>query len=927
MKQSTIRFIGCLGLAAWQLGGSALAQSNLVLLVSPPGDYIGAGATYMTTNAADFQVSGDVSTLSVDAFGFRIQLDAPSNQHLAAGEYANAVRYPFNDQLPGLTVYGNGRGCNTVCGSFEILEIHTDPSGGIDRLWATFSHSCECFMGAMQGDLRYHSMLAPAVPESRTVRVPGDYPTIQEAVNAAGVFGDVVLVGPGTYPETISFGGKRVAVRSEAGPETTILAPPADAVAVTFTGGEPVECELRGFTLVGGAGGIRVNSAHPTIRSNIIRGCGYGMDCQFASPVVVDNMILDCKGPAMHLGGAASPLIEGNLMKGNGAGITMFAAGSPIIRNNMIQQNRGDGLNMVNQSDADIIQNLILENDGHGIAWLVPWGARGPYVIHNTILGNGRIAGAGISADGFDVGAQVRNNIVVGEPALSMGGMNDVNSPNVQCNNLYSTNGQPCMGVETNFVGMNGNISAAPIFLQADLGDYRLQAVSPGIDGGTGEGIPATDYEGNPRTVEGDSIPPARPDMGAYEYVPGPPRPATLLQATATLTNVVLTWTPFDGATNYVLSRGTNSGGPHIPMHSARITTYADSDVIPGQVYYYVVAGQNTFGQGTPSAEVSVKAGNHAPVAPNQTISLDEDTPITLDMRLVATDPDGDHLHFELATPPSIGDITQSNVFFFFRPASNYNGSTAFTYQALDGRGGATTGEITFEIRPVNDAPVASSENLTMAADTTTTNRLRAADLDSSNLSFVLTSVPMHGLAAIESSTGTLVYQPAHGFIGTDLLRYTVHDGETNSAEATVTLRVQASADVDRDGMPDAWENYWDLNNPKADPDDDHFTNLEEYTANTGPRDAGSWLAILSARLDANGHRVVVWQSVGGTRYRIYSVDHLRGSGIQDFQPVIRPLIDEIDPAPVGSPSIQTYIDSRPLPASGQRYYRIAIVQ
>jgi parallel beta-helix repeat protein len=881
----------------------------------------------MTTNLADFQISGDTSTLTVDAFGFRIQLDAPSNQPLAVGQYSNAARYPFNDQEPGLSVFGNGRGCNTVCGSFEILELHTGASGGIDRFWAKFSHSCECFMDAMTGDLRYHSVLAPSSPEPKTLRVPGDYPTIQAAVNAAGVVGDLVLVSPGTYPEAIRFGGKRVVVWSENGPETTILAPPTGAVAVTFTGGEPVQSELRGFTLLGGAGGILVNNAQPTIRSNIIRASGYGIDCQFASPVVVNNLIIECTGQAIHLGGAAAPLIEGNVMKDNGAGITMFAAGSPIIRNNLIQRNHGDGLNMVNQSDVDIIQNLILENDGHGIAWLVPWGARGPYVINNTILGNGRTAGAGISADGFDAGAQIRNNMVLGEPALAMGGMNDVNSPNVQCNNLYSTNGPPCTGVETNFVGLNGNISAAPLFLQADLGDYRLQAGSPGIDGGIGEGIPATDYEGNPRAVDGDSTPPALPDMGAYEYVPGPPRPATLLQAAATLTNIVLTWTPFDGATNYVVSRSANSGGPYMAVHSNKATTYVDSEVIAGQVYYFVVAGQNAFGQGANSTEASVKAGNHQPVAPDQKFSLDEDTSVTLDMRLVASDPDGDALQFELVIPPIIGEMTQSNVFFFYRPASNYNGSTSFIYRARDGRGGATTGEITLEVRPVNDAPVAINENITVAADTTITNWLRANDLDSPSLSFTLTSVPLHGLAAIDSATGALVYQPVHGFIGTDLLRYTVTDGQTNSTEATVTLRVQASADVDRDGMPDVWENYWDLNNPKTDPDGDYFTNLEEYAANTGPRDAGSFLAIVSARADASGHRVLVWQSVGGTRYRVYSSDRLTGSSMQDFQPIIRPVIEETDRASVGSPSTQTYVDSRPLPALGQRYYRVGIVQ
>ena len=48
----------------------ARSQSNMVLLVSGSGDYIGQGGTYVTTNTNSFSFSGSVNGISVGAFGF-----------------------------------------------------------------------------------------------------------------------------------------------------------------------------------------------------------------------------------------------------------------------------------------------------------------------------------------------------------------------------------------------------------------------------------------------------------------------------------------------------------------------------------------------------------------------------------------------------------------------------------------------------------------------------------------------------------------------------------------------------------------------------------------------------------------------------------------------------------------------------------------
>lgn len=137
------------------------AQSNLVLFISSPGDFIGQGKTYVTDNPANFTVSGSPATITISAFGFSFRFDGPGSTNLAVGSYPNTLRWPFNGSSPGLDISGNGRGCNTECGSFQINELHTNATGQVDQLWLTYSNRCECSSAPMTGEIRYNSQLAP----------------------------------------------------------------------------------------------------------------------------------------------------------------------------------------------------------------------------------------------------------------------------------------------------------------------------------------------------------------------------------------------------------------------------------------------------------------------------------------------------------------------------------------------------------------------------------------------------------------------------------------------------------------------------------------------------------------------------------------------------------------------------------------------
>jgi len=87
------------------------------------------------------------------------------------------------------------------------------------------------------------------------MRVPTAVPTIQAAIDLASA-GDIILVEPGTYVEAINFKGKRVAVRSVAGPKQTRIERPAgpSSPTVTFNSGESRSAVLDGFTVANGTG-------------------------------------------------------------------------------------------------------------------------------------------------------------------------------------------------------------------------------------------------------------------------------------------------------------------------------------------------------------------------------------------------------------------------------------------------------------------------------------------------------------------------------------------------------------------------------------------------------------------------------------------------------------------------------------------------
>jgi serine protease len=381
------------------------------------------------------------------------------------------------------------------------------------------------------------------------LHVPGDYPTIQSAIDAAAS-GDTVLVAAGTYNETIDFQSKAITVESESGAASTVISGDGIGVVVRMNavaGETPV---LRGFTVRNGGpygssdGAIDTSGGPALMEDNTITAnhfCGDGaITASFSDATIRNNTISGnsqvlCSGgvggAGVSIQGAGTVQLMNNVITGNrhdseAGGVALFAAGTPTISGNLIKGNIGwigGGMTIENVSDATITNNMIVGNQGAqggGIYLSVPFGARGPLAVNNTVAGNQANTGLAVYATGFDAQATFVNNILAGTgtaAVLQCDGTYDPTPPVMRFNDVYNGGTGPAYGgVCAGQAGVNGNISADPLFVDPAGGDFHIQR-GPAVDAGTNAGAPATDFDGDPRPLDGNGDGVATVDMGADE--------------------------------------------------------------------------------------------------------------------------------------------------------------------------------------------------------------------------------------------------------------------------------------------------------------------------------------------------------------------------------------------------------------------------
>lgn len=309
-----------------------------------------------------------------------------------------------------------------------------------------------------------------------------------------------------------------ISISADADTQDTYASPEIISSTISSNGGDGI--------YVYGSGGSEDGFARPTIRNNVISSNGGdgidlygegGWDVGYAEGDIIGNSIWGNGGSGISCyayGGSvgcfpdpctrarSSPNIIGNVIADNGQtgiairanGRTLFPLGrnngvaSPLVANNIIVNNNGDGLKTTASDYLDIAN---------------------PKVVNNTIVDNtmaGVQSGEEVQSDFV-----IYNNLIISNTTGLSAYADEI--PDVGYNDLWG-NATDFSGYPPTYGGIattnaNGdpsdlyyNIFLDPLFVDAPNADYHLSSGSPAIDAGFDhEYAPDNDIDGDLRPL------------------------------------------------------------------------------------------------------------------------------------------------------------------------------------------------------------------------------------------------------------------------------------------------------------------------------------------------------------------------------------------------------------------------------------------
>ncbi|MCK5037650.1 MAG: tandem-95 repeat protein [Thermoplasmata archaeon] len=619
-----------------------------------------------------------------------------------------------------------------------------------------------------------------------TWNVPGDFGSINEAINNAGVVGgDTILVGAGTYTQNV-FVHKQLTIIGEDRDTTIIDANYAGhGFNIIATG-----ASVSGFHVINAiapSNGIYLDNANLcNISDNIVSNSDAGIYAISDNSIISQNHVYDNEWVGIRLWGSENNTVWGNNASLNDQGINLYGdANTNTVYGNTFFNNSNHGIYLAANSNLNTFHNNTVSYSNYSIYF-----------------------------DGACLGNTFYNN------NFKNANIDHVNDP-APAGNFYD-NGLPDGGnYWDDYAGVDTDFD--------DIGDTLVPH-------------PAANFDQYP-WVNADgwiiNQPPVITDAaGTLAYTEG--QGAAIIDSTITITdaddtNLVEAW--INITANYQISKDwldfvdmgsitkDVAGSNADELHLVGTDTLANYELALESVTFENTAGNPTTGIRTITWQVSdgdnssavvtstvtMNPVNSAPVAVDDGYTTDEATVfITGNVTINDTDPEGDMITvFSLDNTGTIGLVTNNTEGrFIYNPSGQFNylavGEQAFdffNYSLTDGEL-FDTGMVTITIDGINDVPTAVDDGgpgfvVNEAAAANTASVLtNDTDPDTNDVLSVnaLNDTGAIGLVT-NNADGTFNYDPngqfdylAVGEIAYDFFNYTVMDGNGGLDSAMVTI-------------------------------------------------------------------------------------------------------------------------------------------
>ncbi len=218
--------------------------------------------------------------------------------------------------------------------------------------------------------------------------------------------------------------------------------------------------------------------------------------------------------------------------------------------------------------------------------------------------------------------------------------------------------------------------------------------------------------------------------------------------------------------------------------------------------FTYTVSDEDN-GTNSATVEVTVSPVNDLPIANDDAITTNEDTPKLINTAdLLSNDSDVEGIaSISIASQPQFGTVVaQGDGTWLFTPTSDFAGPDSFTYTITDTDGDQATANVNITVDNFNDLPSAADDEFAGFEDTALQIQTAAVlsndqDPDFDILTVAIISQPSNG-TVFDDGTGVWTYTPKANFSGVDSFSYQLRDGNGGSSVGTVTINVAPVNDL-----------------------------------------------------------------------------------------------------------------------------------